>query len=431
MKLRNKFIYLSSLILALACSRKSNPDPNSNLSAPVVDFSASQTSIYTGNVISFTDLSTEAPTSWLWNFQGGTPSTSTVQNPTNIQYNSAGTYTVTLTATNADGNNTKTKTGYITVSLPLLPTLTTSAISILNTTTAITGGNITSQGGSSVTIRGVCWNTSSTPTTANNKVINGNGSGSFSSSLINLRPNTTYYVRAYATNNNGTSYGNELSFTTTTALANCGTVTDIDGNVYHTVTIGTQCWMVENLKTTRYNDGSTIPTGLNYTDWNATSNGAYVIYKNSVFPDTVYNNTIYGKLYNWYAVNTGKLAPTGWHVPSNNEWVTLSNYLGGDSISGGKMKATILWSASNKGGATNSSGFTAVPAGEYGGLYYSFMGNKCEFWTTNFAGYGGGSYHAYVCSLNYDDKGFVTGGSPGYANNSVVQTGRSVRCIKD
>lgn len=425
MKFLKKFIYLSSLILALACSRKSNPDPNSNLSAPVVDFSASQTSIYTGNVISFTDLSTEAPTSWLWNFQGGTPSTSTVQNPTNIQYNSAGTYTVTLTATNAYGNNTKTKTGYITVTdivpQPSAPTLTTTAISVITNTTANTGGNVTNQGTSTVTERGVCWSINPTPTIANNKKINGSGVGSFISSLTGLAVNTTYYVRAYAINSTDTAYGNEQSFTTTSVFSNCGTVTDIDGNIYNTVIIGTQCWMQENLKTTRYKDGSAIPTNLSNTDWATTLNGAYAIYDNNPT-----NNTTYGKLYNWYAVSTGKLAPSGWHIPTDAEWTTLITYLGGDSLAGGAMKSTTLWNSPNVG-ATNSSGFYALPAGSravdpLGRTTYANIGNYSAFWSSTF--HSTNNNYALFRALNYTVSS--AGRSAYYKRN-----GFPVRCIKD
>ena len=110
------------------------------------------------------------------------------------------------------------------------------------------------------------------------------------------------------------------SKTTTTTSFVCGvsTVKDIDGNIYNTVSIGTQCWTKENLKTTKYKDGTAIPTGLNDAEWANTTTGAYAIYDNNAA-----NNTTYGKLYNWYAVNTGNLAPAGWHVPTDAEWTTL------------------------------------------------------------------------------------------------------------
>ena len=133
------------------------------------------------------------------------------------------------------------------------------------------------------------------------------------------------------------------------------TATDIDGNVYHTVTIGTQIWMVENLKTTRYNDGSPIPFVTDSSSWSNLTTPGYCWYNN----DTTNKNT-YGALYNWFAVNTGKLAPTGWHVPTDDEWTTLTTYLGGESIAGGKLKetGTTHWRTPNAG-ATNEIGFTA------------------------------------------------------------------------
>ena len=381
---------------------------------PIADFSGSQTNITTGSSINFTDLSTGSPTSWSWSFQGGTPATSASQNPTNIQYNTAGTYNVTLIATNANGNDTETKTAYIIVTdaNPQLPTLTTTSISNIANTTATSGGNITNQGSSAVTARGVCWSTSQNPTIANSKTNNGTGTGSFTSNLIGLTTNTTYYVRAYATNITGTAYGNQQSFTTTGGLANCGTVTDIDGNVYNTVTIGTQCWMLEDLKTTRYNDGTAIPNVTDYTAWGNLTTGAWVY---PSFNNPNYNS-VYGKLYNWYAVGTGKLAPIGWHVPTDAELTILTTYLGGNNVAGGAMKATILWNSPNTG-ATNSSGFTALPAGM---AYSSDMG-----------------IYGYISSSTEynisNSLGIVLSSSHMKASRSygVKTQGKSVRCIKD
>jgi uncharacterized protein (TIGR02145 family) len=140
------------------------------------------------------------------------------------------------------------------------------------------------------------------------------------------------------------------------------TVTDIDGNSYNTIKIGTQCWMKENLKTQHYNNTSAI----NYVTDNATwadlnlTTDAYCWYLN----DYGTYGSIYGALYNWYAVNTGILCPSGWHVPSDAEWTTLTNYLGGNSLAGGYMKEAgiVHWNSPNTG-ADNSSGFTALPGG--------------------------------------------------------------------
>ena len=156
------------------------------------------------------------------------------------------------------------------------------------------------------------------------------------------------------------------------------TVTDVDGNTYSTITVGGAVWMAENLRTTKYNDGTAITTGLDNTAWTANTTGAYSIYDNDPA-----NNTTYGKLYNWYAVNTGKLAPAGWHVATEAEYTALVNSLGGTSVAGGKMKSTSsLWNAPNTG-ATNSSGFSGLPSGYRGsGGGYVLIGEAAYLWTS-------------------------------------------------
>ncbi len=193
-------------------------------------------------------------------------------------------------------------------------------------------------------------------------------------------------------------------------------IKDIDGNVYDTVVIGTQVWMVQNLKTTHYNDGSAIPTGLSDIDWSSTTDGAYAIYDNNAV-----NDTIYGKLYNWYAVNTGKLAPAGWHVPSDSELITLTTYLGGLYIAGGALKATTLWSSPNTG-ATNSSGFTALPAGtRFNNGSFTTMGEDCAFWSsTEFD-----SNDAYFHSLSFAQPSISR-----FTYGSKI-SGFSIRCVRD
>ena len=138
------------------------------------------------------------------------------------------------------------------------------------------------------------------------------------------------------------------------------TVTDIDGNVYQTVKIGDQVWMAENLKVTHYRNGKQIPNVINDSLWTELSTGACCAFNN----DNIYVQT-YGLLYNWYAVNDSRnIAPEGWHVPTDEEWQTLIDSLGGNSLAGGKMKetGTTHWNEPNTG-ATNESGFTALPAG--------------------------------------------------------------------
>ncbi|MEI6753331.1 MAG: fibrobacter succinogenes major paralogous domain-containing protein [Paludibacter sp.] len=312
-----------------------------------------------------------------------------------------------------DENNFTTKT--ITI-----PTLTTNAVSNITSTTATCGGNITYDGGVMVTARGVCWGTTSNPTIANSFTTDGTGSGKFISSISGLTVGTTYYVRTYATNSVGTAYGNQLSFI-------AGGLYDIDGNLYHTVTIGTQTWMVENLKTTTYNDGTSIPNVTDPTAWSALATPAYCWYNNDA---ATYKNT-YGALYNWYTVNTGKLAPTGWHVPTDAEWTILENYvsahLGASGSVAKALAATTNWTSSTTTGApgniltiNNSSGFTALPGGYRSNYGLGDAGNFGYWWSST--EYSAGN--AWVRYL-YDGSGYL-GRYYGSKYN-----GFSVRCVRD
>ena len=162
-----------------------------------------------------------------------------------------------------------------------------------------------------------------------------------------------------------------------------GTLTDQDGNIYKTVTIGTQTWMAENLRTTKYRDGSAISNVTNDIAWQILTTGAYCNYNNTESVDTIATN---GRLYNWYAATDSRnIAPTGWHVPTDAEWTTLITYLGGDSVAGGKMKeiGTTHWASPNTG-ATNESGFSAVPVGSrigYSGEFSSLVYGD-DYWSS-------------------------------------------------
>ena len=197
-----------------------------------------------------------------------------------------------------------------------------------------------------------------------------------------------------------------------------GTVTDIDGNLYYTIIIGDQEWMMENLRVTRYRNGATIPNVTDNTEWSALTTGAYRHYDNNSS-----NGDTYGVLYNWYSISHNTtIAPEGWHVPTNDEWQVLIDYLGGDAIAGGKMKetGTTHWVAPNTG-ATNESGFTALPGG-YCGPYgdFSSMGWGGYFWSATEHV----STNAYDCRL--------------YALDSEVsqsyfykRAGYAVRCLRN
>lgn len=193
--------------------------------------------------------------------------------------------------------------------------------------------------------------------------------------------------------------------------------TDGDGNNYPTLKIGSQIWMAENLKTTKYNDGAAIPYVVDNFSWMILETPSY-----SWFNHDVNNKNIYGGLYNWYTVNTGKLCPAGWHVPSDTEWTTLINYLGGFSLAAGKMKerGNIHWTTENTD-ATNESGLTILPGAEreYDGVFLNNIGNSAYFWS-NVAK---GTYDAWHIAL------FTHG--PVTTNQVIRMFGFSVRCLKN
>ncbi len=295
-----------------------------------------------------------------------------------------------------------------------IPTVTTADVSSITPTTAECGGTASADGGDSITVRGICWSLSSPPTLSDHVTTDGAGTGSFTSSMSGLEPDTVYYVRAYATNGVGTAYGAERSFSTP---ATTGTVTDIDGNVYQTVTIGSQVWMAENLKVTHYRNGDSIPTVLNGLAWDAYGAGAYGQYDNS--PDSA---EVWGRLYNWYAVDDSRgLAPEGWHVPTYQEWSILQTTLG--SYAGNKMKEVgdAHWVSPNDL-ATNESGFTALAAGMrgYQGHYIAIY-QDAYFWSST-------EYDtddARLANLYFSTTYL------GLSSRLAKSTGCSIRCVKD
>lgn len=259
-------------------------------------------------------------------------------------------------------------------------TVATLPATIITSISAKSGGIVSSGGGAFISETGVCYNTSPDPTIANSKVPSGSEPGGFVSILSGLAGNTTYYVRAYATISTGTTYGNQIEFTTP------ATMSDADGNVYNTIKIGPQVWMAGNLRTTSYSNGTLIPNVTDDLGWAALNTGAYCNYDNDAA-----NVATYGRLYNWYAAtDPNNIAPPGWHVPTYDEWQILGNYLGGINEAGGHLKEAGLahWMSPNTG-ADNSSGFTALPSG---GRYYGApnfspslfmdMGYYASWWTS-------------------------------------------------
>jgi uncharacterized protein (TIGR02145 family) len=350
------------------------------------------------------------------------------------------TYYVRAYATNSLGTMYGQQLTFTT--LAQLPTVITKPATSVSGTFAMSGGEVTDDGASTVTARGVCLSTSPNPTLDDAHTTDGTGTGSFSSVLANLSPNTTYYVRAYATNSVGTAYGQQVNFTTAGAFV-CGTstVSDIDNNVYNTLRIGNQCWMKENLRTTHYPDGTEIPAG-NTDDWDFWND-----YTRCAPNNDVNNVPTYGYHYNWTTLMYGAsssnanpsgvqgICPEGWHVPSDAEWGQLVDFV----IGQGKytyaschnanaiafaMAATSGWHETNEGCApgcilntNNAVGFSALPAGcmpNSGFSYYAF------FWTSTQTS----DYDAYIYTIE-NNKFQVT------KRSQTTYYANSLRCLSD
>ena len=313
----------------------------------------------------------------------------------------------------------------------VIATISTAAVSSITQTTSTSGGTITNDGGATITARGVCWSTSANPTIAlATKTSDGSGAGAFTSAITVLKANTTYYVRAYAINSVGTAYGNEVIFTSLQSIINIlgPNITDIDGNVYASVTNCGQTFTKQNLNVSKYSDGTPIPQVTDPTAWAKLTTGAWCYYANNTA-----NGITYGKLYNWNAVagiyNSAsatnpalrkKLAPIGWHIPNDSEWTQFIDCLGGSTVAGGKMKSTgtTLWQSPNTG-ATNESGFTGLPGGFRYSASYEGIGSDGIWWSSSEANL---SAWAFFLGNGYGNM---------YGDNNSKEFGYSVRCIKD
>ena len=395
------------------------------------------------------------------------------------------------------------------------PVVVTDSASSITKISAVVGGNISDNGGQKITDRGIYFSNNGSPTDKSNKVSSGTGIGKFTLKLTGLKLNTKYYYMAYATNSNGTNYGQVLTFTTndreaqvdilgysnlglnsikiqtkitpygstikeygvcfgisTNPTPNNGKVIsknhsgeitipindlkantkyyvrayaitakdttlyspalkiwtyalkDYDGNYYHAVKIGDQTFTVENLKVTHYRNGDPITNITGNTDWSKATTGAYCYYNN----DTALGH-VYGALYNWYALKDPRgLVPQGWHVPTFDEWETLGLYVGGTSVHGGeklKEAGTKHWKAPNTG-ATNSTGFTALPGGARGDAENDGLGvfialkEDTYFWSSSSFN-GGGA----IVQLFYDYDWMNIGGIVSY------NSGLSIRLVKN
>ena len=340
-------------------------------------------------------------------------------------------YFVRAYATNSKGTSYGNVVTFSTANPVGYPVLSTNFVSMITTSSVVSGGVITSDGGSPIISKGVCWGKNTNPTIQDSVLTDATVLSTFVCQLNHLTPNTSYYIRSFATNIKGTSYGNQVSFTSLQViLPPSNTVTDIDGNVYKTVTIGTQTWMAENLRVTHYLNGEPIPNVTADANWKNLSTGAYCSYKNTNSIDTI---TKFGVLYNWYVVNdTRQIAPNGWHMATESEWNTLIAFATANAgISSTPPKALAastewyLWGDDGTPGKdifnNNSTGFTGMPGGyRLSWDTFGFLKSDCFWWT----------------STNKDANN-ATYVQISYANPAVIvipidkKDGMSIRCIKD
>ena len=326
-----------------------------------------------------------------------------------------------------------------------IPLVTTGAISNVTSTSATCEGSIIYKGSDYIIATGLCWSTRPTPTVKNDTSLNGSGTGKFSGSIINLSAGQTYYVRAYATTVNGSYYGNALQITTNADNSlpypvlnpnlTYGSMTDVEGNVYHTISIGTQTWMAENLRVTKYRNAEALPNETDNTKWKALTTGAYCNYNNNTEANSIAK---FGRLYNFYALTDARnLAPAGWHIATEAEWKTLETYIAanlGISASVAQALATTSdWEESISTGAigcldsntfqsiNNSIGFCALPSGiRSDNGSFGYVGNYCAWWTIT----QNNNTSSWFRSLNF--YGTTLG-----SNFYNKQYGLAVRCVKD
>jgi len=353
-----------------------------------------------------------------------------------INLKPATTYYIRAFATNAAGTKYG---GTLSFTTQNLPNVTTSKVNNITTISAYSGGTIVGDN-LTITAKGICWSTSQNPTIdLETKTNEGIGNSAFTSSILSLNPSTTYYVRAYIVTIDGLVYGSQETFNTLAEIPKTGTVSDVDGNTYHYITIGTKRWMVENLRTTKYKNGELIGTTTT-PDTNIFSEQTPKYQWACNGDESLVAN--YGRLYTWFVVNDSRgLAPNGWHIASNAEWTTLQNYLIANGYNYDKtttenkiaksLAANSGWSAAwnpstpigtpaNDLTSNNSTGLSIYPsAGRFSNGFYT-LGIQSMLWTQTES-----DTYAITVYINNDD----------YKLNlnhiSSKSLGWAVRCVMD
>ncbi len=299
-----------------------------------------------------------------------------------------------------------------------LPTVETYPLSELRETSGFGGGSVTDDGGGDIIERGLCWGESPDPTITDQHRSEGMGVGDFSTTITGLQPDKLYYVRAYASNSAGTAYG-ESMFLKTMSFS----MMDVDGNVYPIVKIGSQMWMAENLRTLHYENWDNIAHISVPDDWRDLTTGAYNWYDG----DNDTYGQYYGPLYNYYAtIDPRGLCPDGWHIPSQEEWQTLIDFLGGESLAADKMKSARTeplgppsWSGYNVN-ATNESGFSGYPGGFCNAEgFFSGQGPSGYWWTST------------PEDILIKGLWLSTNDTKAFLGRHHLNSGLSVRCVRD
>jgi len=358
-----KFLYTIALpvvVLAAVCSTMSSCETGSN-AVYVTDFTGAPTTVEVGQTVTFTNQSTDDGVAQhigsSWTFPGGTPATSSELTNVNVVYDTPGTYSVTLIV----GGLESTKDNYITVTAATaLPVAAFSA----NDTIILPGGSVNFTDLSTGALTSWEWTfqggTPGTSTEQNPTGIVFDNEGDKDITLV-------------ATNSLGSNTLVKSNYIA--VVPYCSFVYDIDGIGYNVVEIGNHCWMANNLMTSKYRNGQSITTGLNTTDWENNTSGAYKVYD-----DDNSNIATLGLLYNWYAINNSNgLCPEGWHLATDANWADLYTALGGITVANPKMRALTTW---NPNTGNNSSGFTAYAAGFFNtNNQFSGLETQAMFWS--------------------------------------------------
>ncbi len=299
----------------------------------------------------------------------------------------------------------------------LVPTVTAKSYSADGDDAVTVDLEIDYSGADPILKKGICWNISGNPSITGSSKSEVEGDAlNFVAPMGPLAQWTSYFVRGYAVTAAGVYYGNTLKVLLLPAV-NFGEVTDIDGNTYKTTVIGSHTWMAENLKVTRYNDGTPLADAGSADGFKSVATGAYVAYNG-----TSSNVATYGYLYNGYVVTSARnVCMDGWHLPTIGEWITLAGNLGGMAEAGGRMKDAALWSSPNVA-ADNSSGFSALPGGSYCRVclsntgIFADQGTDGYWWSSTM-----GTFY-YVTNNLAEMRTLGTGN---------INDGLSVRCVKD